>query len=136
MVKTLTGGCLCGAVKFSLEDRLKSFYLCHCKQCRQLTGSAFAANIITDKDNITWHSGQDKVSIYEHSSRQFSKSFCQRCGSALPFINKTGTSLIVPAGSLNEPLEMKPQANIFASEEAPWLSDGSKAKKYPGFANT
>lgn len=135
MVKTLTGGCLCGAVKFSLEDRFKSFYLCHCKQCKQLTGSAFAANVITDKDNITWHSGQDRVSIYEHSSRVFSKSFCQACGSALPYINKAGTSLVVPAGSLNELPGIKPQENIFASEESLWLSDGIKAKKFPGYAN-
>lgn len=135
MAKTLTGGCLCGTVRFSLEDKFKAFYLCHCKQCKQLTGSAFASNIVTDKDNIKWHSGQDSVSIYEHPSRVFSKSFCKLCGSALPFINKAKTSLVVPAGSLNELPEIKPQANIFMSEEACWLSDGAKARKFPGFAN-
>lgn len=135
MVKTLTGGCLCGAVKFLLEDKFEAFYLCHCKQCKQLTGSAFASNLITYKDNIEWLSGQDKVSIYEHSSREFSKSFCNLCGSALPFVNKTETSLIVPAGSLNELPGIRPQANVFTSEEACWLSDGAKAEKFPGFAN-
>ena len=135
MIKTLTGGCLCGAVNFSLKDSFQSFYFCHCQQCKQLTGSAFAANLATDKSNITWLSGQDKVSNYEHPSRNFSKAFCRQCGSALPFINKTGTSLVVPAGSLNDPPEMKPQANIFIAEEALWLSDASKVKNFLGFAS-
>lgn len=124
---------MCGDVAFTVKEDFKDFYLCHCKQCKHLTGSAFAANIITDKDNITWHSGQDKVSTYEHPSRSFSKSFCRQCGSALPYINKAGTSLVVPAGSLNDPPEMSPQANVFSAEEAPWLRGGTEAKKFPGF---
>ncbi|WP_123711416.1 GFA family protein [Sinobacterium caligoides] len=48
----LIGKCLCGTVKFSVADRFKAFYLCHCKQCQQLTGSAFASNIFTGPDNI------------------------------------------------------------------------------------
>jgi len=134
MTKTITGGCLCGAVKFSLRDKFREFYLCHCKQCRQFTGSAFASNIITAIDNIDWVSGQDKITIFDHPSRSFSKAFCESCGSALPFVNKSKTSLIVPAGSLNEWPEIKPQANIFVSEEATWLSDGIASEKFPGFS--
>jgi hypothetical protein len=135
MSKRITGGCLCGAVKFSLESRVKAFYLCHCEQCKRLTGSAFAANILTGIDNIEWHSGKRNISKYEHASREFSKSFCKQCGSALPVVNKTGTSLVVPAGSLDEQPNLKPQANVFALEEASWLSDGIAGKKYSRFAN-
>ncbi len=133
MDNRLTGGCLCGAVHFSVADRFKAFYQCHCKQCQQLTGSAFASNIFTEPDNIEWLSGQDNVTAYEHSSREFSKSFCKTCGSALPFINKTKTSLIVPAGSLNELPTIQPLANIFRSEEACWLKSGLEAANFSGF---
>lgn len=129
----LTGECLCGTVQFSVADRFKAFYQCHCKQCQQLTGSAFASNIFTDPDNIKWLSGQDNVMNYEHPTREFSKSFCQTCGSAVPFINKTKTSLIVPAGSLNELPDIQPQANIFTSEEACWLKSGLEAENFSGF---
>jgi hypothetical protein len=53
-MKKLTGACLCGSIAFSLKDDFKAFYQCHCKQCQQLTGSAFASNIFTDLDNISW----------------------------------------------------------------------------------
>ena len=133
MTKKLTGGCLCGAVEFSVNDEFKAFYQCHCKQCQKLTGTAFASNIITAPKNIQWIKGKSNVTEYDHPTREFSKSFCTLCGSALPFINKTKTSLIVPAGSLNEPPEIQPKANIFASEEAPWLEAGSQAKRFSGF---
>jgi hypothetical protein len=133
MKHQLTGECLCGSVKFSADDKFKVFYQCHCKQCQQLTGSAFASNIITDPDNIEWLSGQDSITIYEHSSRVFSKSFCKVCGSAVPFLNKTKTSLIVPAGSLNQLPNIQVQANIFVSEEACWLKPALQAERFCGF---
>lgn len=132
MSKQLTGGCLCGSVKFSVTDSFKAFYQCHCKQCQQLTGSAFASNIFTDPDNIEWIVGESNITNYEHPSRGFSKSFCEVCGSAVPFVNKAKTSLIVPAGSLNELPEMQPQANIFTSEEACWLKPGLQAESFSG----
>lgn len=133
MSKKLTGQCLCGSVKFSVIDKFKAFYQCHCKQCQQLTGTAFASNIFTEPDNIEWLSGQDNITHYEHASREFSKSFCKTCGSALPFINKSKTSLIVPAGSLNELPDLQPQANIFTAEQSCWLTSGMQAKNYSGF---
>jgi len=133
MISKLTGECLCGRVQFSMKDKFKAFYQCHCKQCQQLTGTAFASNLFTDTDNIEWHSGQDNIISYEHETRGFSKSFCKTCGSALPVINKSKTSLLVPAGSLNELPDLKPQANIFSAEEACWLKLGLEAENFKGF---
>ncbi len=133
MSRQLTGECLCGRVKFSVTDSFKAFYQCHCRQCQQLSGTAFASNLFTSPDNIEWHGDQKQITNCEHPSREFSKSFCRTCGSALPFVNKTKTSLIVPAGSLNELPDIQPQANIFTSEEACWLKSGLQARHFSGF---
>ena len=133
MTNDLKGRCLCGEIEFSIKDDFKAFYQCHCRQCQQLTGSAFASNLFTSVENIVWLKGKNKISTYEHSEREFSKAFCGVCGSAVPFINKSKTSLIIPAGSLDRQPDMSPQANIFSSEEASWLKDGLKAKKFSHF---
>jgi hypothetical protein len=133
MDKKLTGECLCGVVRFSVKDEFKAFYQCHCKQCQQLTGSAFSSNLFTDPGNIEWLKGKGNVSTYEHPTREFSKAFCNICGSGLPFINKTKTSLIIPAGSLNELPGIQPQANIFTSEEACWFKPGLRAENFSDF---
>jgi len=133
MKQKLTGECLCGAVQFAIKDELKDFYQCHCKQCQKLTGSAFASNILTAPGNIEWLKGQHSITAYEHPTRVFSKSFCSICGSGLPFVNKSKTALVIPAGSLNEQPDLTPQANIFTSEEAYWLKPGRQAKGFVGF---
>jgi len=133
MTKTLSGECLCGAVSFSVKDDFKAFYQCHCKQCQQLTGSAFASNLFTAPENIQWHKGVDKVTAFEHPERGFSKSFCRSCGSALPFVNKSKTSLIVPAGSLDKMPDITLGANIFTDEKACWLQQSATAKDFSGF---
>ena len=134
MSEKLRGECLCGTVKYAVTNDFNAFYQCHCKQCQQITGSAFASNIITSPDNIEWLAGENNVAIYEHPTRQFTKAFCKLCGSGLPFVNKSGESLIVPAGSLIDTPGMVPQANIFVSEEACWLHEGLQARKFDGFS--
>jgi hypothetical protein len=134
MSKKQVGGCLCGEVRYSVEDDFKSFYQCHCKQCQQLTGSAFASNIITDAENIEWLTGLEKVKTFAHPTRNFSKAFCVECGSAVPFVNKSKTSLIIPAGSLSDAPHIEPDANIFTSEQASWLESGMKAEKFKKFS--
>lgn len=129
----ISGNCLCEAVTFTLKNEFRQFYQCHCKQCQQLTGSAFASNLFTAAHNIVWLSGKEHVSHFDHPTRVFSKSFCNICGSALPFITQTGESLLVPAGCLNEIPNIKIQANIFVDEQACWLHDGKQAKAYRGF---
>ena len=132
-MKKLHGECLCGKVTFVLKDDFKAFYQCHCKQCQQLTGSAFASNLFTQVDNIEWLSGEENVVNFDHADREFSKAFCRYCGSALPFINQSKSSLIVPAGSLLEDPSVVPQANIFSNEKVCWLDQGLQAKEFESF---
>ncbi len=133
MGNQLNGRCLCGEVSYRVEERFHAFYLCHCAQCQKVTGSGFAANILTSPDNINWLSGSDKITNYEDSLRSFSKAFCQICGSGVPHINKSGTNLVVPAGSLvDQPLK-SPTANLFHPESPRWLKHGLLAKSFDGY---
>lgn len=127
------GSCVCKAVTFEVKNDFTRFYQCHCKQCQQMTGSAFAANIFTSPNNITWLSGRSEVTTYNHPTRSFTQSFCIHCGCPVPHITQSGKALIIPAGSLTDLIEMVPDANIFTSEEASWLHDGANAKYYEGF---
>ncbi|MCE0492931.1 GFA family protein [Vibrio salinus] len=133
MTKVITGGCMCGAVKFELEDDFSQFFLCYCEQCRKMTGSANASNLFTRTDNITWLQGKEFTKRYEHPDRRFSKVFCTECGSGLPYESKSGKALIVPAGSLDCEPEKKPDAQIFCKEQAEWHKEGIHAPKFSAF---
>jgi hypothetical protein len=133
MKTNLNGSCLCGDVRYSVEERFEAFYLCHCEQCRKVTGSAFASNILTSADNIEWLSGEDKIVNYQDKTRDFSKAFCGICGAGVPYVNRKKTHLVIPAGSLNNAPSSSPKANLFKSESPCWLTEGLAAKSFKGF---
>lgn len=133
MDRILTGGCLCGAVRFSVKDEFRRFFFCHCEQCRKMTGSAYASNLFTAPENLTWLQGEGETRRFDLPGRQLSQVFCTHCGSALPFVTQNGKALIVPAGTLDEEPSRTPDAQIFCSEETEWHKAGIDAKRYPEF---
>ena len=114
------GSCLCGAVRFKVVGAFERFYLCHCSHCRKDTGSAHAANLFSSSAALTWVSGADKVRQFNLPSTRHSRSFCGECGSALPRAQMNGTLLVVPAGSLDSEVPIRPNAHIFVSSRAGW----------------
>lgn len=133
MTDVLRGSCLCEAVTYSVENRFEAFYFCHCEQCQKVTGSGFASNIITSPENIEWLTGFENVRVFEHPSREFSKGFCKKCGAGVPYINKSKTNLVIPAGSLIDLPTISPIANLFKGESPRWLEAGLLAKNFNGF---
>jgi hypothetical protein len=131
---TLTGSCLCGIVKYSVTTEIEKFYFCHCKQCRKITGSSFASNILAKPSNFTWVSGAGKVKRFDYpGAKAYTKVFCTECGSGLPFLSKSGNTLFVPAGSLDSDPEVKPNNNIFWHDKASWYEAGILAEKCADF---
>jgi hypothetical protein len=115
-----SGACLCGQVRFEIEGDFERFYLCHCEYCRKDTGSAHAANLFSSSAVLRWTSGEEKVRRFDLPGTRHSKSFCSTCGSALPKVQLNGQLLVVPAGSLNTEVHIRPDAHIFVSSRANW----------------
>jgi hypothetical protein len=115
-----SGSCLCTAVRFEIEGEFERFYLCHCEYCRKDTGSAHAANLFSGNATLRWLCGQDKVTHFTLPSTRHGRSFCSICGSAVPRQQMNGALLVVPAGSLNGDVSIRPDAHIFVSSRAAW----------------
>ncbi len=133
MRKTHSGSCLCGAVRFEIEGEFEHFYLCHCEHCRKDTGSAHAANLFSSTAALKWLSGESKVVQFNLPATRHSKGFCGTCGSALPILQMNGALLVVPAGSLDSEVLIRPNAHIFASSRASWDDALEKIPTVDGF---
>jgi hypothetical protein len=120
MSSSYTGACLCGEVRFEIEGTFERFYLCHCEFCRKDTGSAHAANLFSSTASLKWITGEHKVRQFNLPATRHSKCFCSACGSALPLMQMGGRLLVVPAGSLNGEIHIRPTAHIFFSSKASW----------------
>ena len=124
------GSCLCGAVRFEVTGSFDGFYLCHCQRCRKDTGSAHAANLFSSTARLQWQSGDVHVHRFDVPSTRHTKCFCVTCGSALPYHTSNGQLLVVPAGSLDSEVSVRPNAHIFVGSRAAW---DSALDAIPGF---
>lgn len=90
------GSCLCGSVKYELLGEFQSFFLCHCTRCQKGTGSAHGANLFAKAGTLTWLNGESDVRTYKHPNSFHAKSFCSKCGSAIPTFAESINSVMVP----------------------------------------
>ncbi|MBF9059633.1 aldehyde-activating protein [Rhodobacterales bacterium HKCCSP123] len=118
-----TGGCLCGAVTFRISGAFESFFLCHCSRCRKDSGSAHSANLFSTVARLDWLTGERNVRTFNLPGTRHTKSFCAECGSALPVLQQELGLLVVPAGSMDHPITLRPDAHICHASRAEWDND-------------
>lgn len=111
----ITGECLCGAVKITVESVAKEVDICHCDMCRKSYGN-FAAAIAGHSFTIE---GRDNVSTYA-SSPFAERTFCKTCGSALwyRFVPTDFYSFL--AGLFEVPDGFSIKQQIFIEEKPDW----------------
>lgn len=109
----ITGGCVCGAVRYQVNGSLRPVIACHCEQCRRFSGH-FVAATATRKVYFQWLN-TDGLKWYSYQSG-LRQGFCQECGSSLFFEDEQGERISIAAGSLDCPQGLKIAAHIFAAE--------------------
>jgi len=130
----LAGSCLCGTVRFQISPPFSKFAHCHCTRCRKATGAAHASNIYLTPEQLTWLAGQDAIARYNlPSALSFARWFCSQCGSLVPRLSRSGKTVVVPAGSLDDQPMENPRARIFCDSEAPWVCVGDDLPRHPQY---
>lgn len=123
------GSCLCAAVSFEIDGDFEQFFLCHCQHCQKDTGSAHAANLFSHTATLKWHKGQGLVQTFRLPGTHRQRAFCSQCGSAMPYLLSEFSMLVVPAGSLDDKVQMKPNAHLFMASRADWDNELEKVHK-------
>ncbi|MBW1762416.1 MAG: GFA family protein [Deltaproteobacteria bacterium] len=121
MNAAIRGSCVCGAVAFRIEAPFRGFQYCHCSRCRKKTGSSNAANILVPVGQFSWERGENNLKRFElPNTKYWSTAFCMACGSAMPWLTRTGKAMVVGAGSLDDDPGVQPTHSVFFGSRAPW----------------
>ena len=128
----ITGGCLCGRVRYTLTGEPIFSGLCHCRNCQRYTGSSFEAVIAFPTPAV---SIQGELKTYHDtgdSGQPVRRNFCPNCGSGiiaqadvLPGVT------IVLAGTLDEPAVFNPTMDVYWSSAQPWVRAGGERTRFP-----
>jgi hypothetical protein len=122
-VPKISGGCLCGAVRYECNAEPLGTAICHCTHCQKVSGSAFSVNVVVPAPSVTWQ-GQGLASYADkgESGKPLSRKFCRNCGSSVA--TETGAlpgAIIIKAGTLDDKSWLKPNYHIWTNSAQPWV---------------
>lgn len=117
-LQTLSGGCLCGAVRYEIDHDGETGSLCHCTMCRRQSGGAFMGFVTVPRAHVRM-TGELKI---HRSSDIGLRGFCPECGTPItmdyPF--EDGMTGIV-TGSLDDPEAVPPVLHWGVESMLSWL---------------
>jgi hypothetical protein len=116
----LTGGCLCGGVRFEVDEPPISASYCHCTRCQRRTGTAASVQARIVPGSLRIVSGEELVRAFEPEDG-FPKEFCSACGSALWSRNPDNPdALSVRMGAFDEDPGVRPSYRQYVAYAAQW----------------
>lgn len=122
-----TGGCQCGAVRFTTTSKPEKAMACHCTTCKLRTGSPYGIGIYFKDDDVEFLQGE--LNTYEFKSdttgRWLRNEFCPKCGSTVTWTTEMRPGWRAIAGGMyDDPDWFKLEAHI-------WTRSARSDMRYP-----
>jgi hypothetical protein len=117
----ITGGCLCGAVRFRTDARPVTARVCWCATCQKLAAGNGTANLMLPTEGLVIEGElSDYVSIAD-SGNVMHRRFCRTCGTPLFTGSEARPDRIgIRAGALDDPELARPTAVIWTKSAPSW----------------
>ena len=123
MNDALTGGCLCGAIRYRCEGEPDSIGLCQCERCQRQSGSAFLIAMVFAKENVTIEQGELKAfEARADDGSALSRHFCPTCGSSVMVtLDRYPEIRSMMGGTFDDKSRITPAFCLWCSSGQPWL---------------
>lgn len=125
----LTGGCLCGALRYTAAATPSTIGYCHCRLCQRSTGAPVLVFASVPFDSLTLNKG--RPARYA-SSANGERWFCGQCGTQIAYCDKDNPSTVdINVGSLDHPESAPPRHHIFTASRITWFDTDDDLPRYP-----
>jgi hypothetical protein len=116
-----TGQCLCGSIKYEVDEIGPKVGHCHCSMCRKFHGAAFATLGEAKAADFRWVAGEEQLISFT-AGNGTTRQFCGKCGSSMTFApsNDSGKVVEFALGTLDSEISRQPDAHIFVGSKASW----------------
>ena len=129
----LTGGCLCGAVRYEYDGEIGPANYCHCADCRRCTGSAFNIGVRVAARQFRLVKGTPRgFTKIGDSGNALTRHFCPECGSPLYTSSPRHPEFFyLKAGCLDDPAVVHPTHQNWTHSRVPWAAIGPELPELP-----
>ena len=122
----IDGGCFCGAITYEADVDPEKTSICHCRDCQQLTGTAFRVTVPAPEEDYRITRGTPKVFIKTAASgARRAQAFCPECGSHL-YATSAGEGPKVygiRTGTARQRDRLVPRKQIWHGSKMEWLPE-------------
>ncbi|HEX7876236.1 MAG TPA: GFA family protein [Sphingobium sp.] len=122
---TRTGGCLCGAVRYSAPGTPLAVATCHCRDCQKQAGSAFSLLAIFPRDAVIFEGELALFSGRGDSGNAIERRFCRACGSPISSdsdaMRERGV-IVIKAGTLDDVSDLQPAIHYWTRSRQDWFA--------------
>lgn len=122
------GGCLCGAVRFTVASCNNHVGACHCSMCRKWGGGPLLA---VDCGKEVSFEGEDAIAVYP-SSDWAERGFCKHCGSHLFYRLRESRQYMMPVGLFDEIDTPVFDHQVFIDAKPGWYDFANATKNMTG----
>ena len=118
----LTGGCLCGAVRYEADGEPDWTALCYCRDCQRTSGSGYVPVMGVKRARMRVTGVTAHFDVPAANGNIAVRHFCPTCGSLIlgGNLNDAAGTLSVYIGTLDDPSVFQPQVAIFTKHRLPW----------------
>ncbi|MDA8416521.1 MAG: GFA family protein [Betaproteobacteria bacterium] len=121
MNQIITGGCLCGTIRYKCHDEPVFSGNCHCRDCQRTSGSAFAPAMFFQESVVEIIGDTKSYEAIADSGNKIWRLFCPNCGSQLFSKLQMLPSMIgLRAGTLDDPSVFQPKMDMYTSSASHW----------------
>ena len=136
MTTTLTGGCLCGAVRYTVSQPITELRACHCRDCQKASGAGGTVNAMIPSSALKITKGTPKrYTLTADSGRTLHRHFCGDCGSPLfsrRELTPENTALRIGTLDAEHAGGMKIIAHIWTKSARSWAHIDPAAQQHAG----
>ena len=121
MSQVITGGCLCGKVRFRISAEPIAMRLCWCRLCQYLAAGNATVNVVFPSNAIQIEGEPRDFRSVAASGNVMHRRFCADCGTQLFSEAESRPHLIIVRnGALDDTELMSPGATIWTAEAPEW----------------
>jgi len=121
MDRPISGGCLCGAVRYRATAAPLAAVKCYCADCRRTSGTGHSAHVVMPASTVEMTGAVSTYANAADSGSEITRAFCPTCGTIVYSLNSSMPGTTHLRGStLDDVNEFSPQFSVYACRAPSW----------------